>query len=76
VKLATPGCLLDCLERGYDVNYVVLGEADHMIDMVFEPQVVGVLEATHSRNLKYEKKRDQLPHWEVKSHVDEIVMIT
>ncbi|GER36118.1 DEAD-box ATP-dependent RNA helicase [Striga asiatica] len=49
VVIATPGRLLDCLERRYVVlnqcKYVVLDEADRMIDMGFEPQVVGVLDA-------------------------------
>ncbi|KAL9678530.1 hypothetical protein QQ045_016374 [Rhodiola kirilowii] len=52
VVIATPGRLIDCLERRYAVlnqcNYVVLDEADRMIDMGFEPQVVGVLEAMPS----------------------------
>ena len=43
IVLATPGRLLDCLEKAYAVlnqcNYVVLDEADRMIDMGFEPQV-------------------------------------
>ena len=42
--IATPGRLLDCLEKSYAVlnqcNYVVLDEADRMIDMGFEPQVI------------------------------------
>lgn len=41
--IATPGRLLDCIERHYCVlnqcNYVVLDEADRMIDLGFEPQV-------------------------------------
>ena len=43
IVIATPGRLLDCLEQRYAVlnqcNYVVLDEADRMIDMGFEPQV-------------------------------------
>ncbi|RVW75006.1 DEAD-box ATP-dependent RNA helicase 21 [Vitis vinifera] len=45
VVIATPGRLIDCLERRYAVlnqcNYVVLDEADRMIDMGFEPQSGG-----------------------------------
>ncbi|XP_044954954.1 DEAD-box ATP-dependent RNA helicase 21-like [Hordeum vulgare subsp. vulgare] len=40
--------LLDCVESRYAIlnrcNYVVLDEADRMIDMGFEPHVVGVLD--------------------------------
>ena len=43
IVIATPGRLLDCLEQRYAVlnqcNYVVLDEADRMIDMGIEPQV-------------------------------------
>jgi hypothetical protein len=56
VVIATPGRLLDCLESRYTVlnqcNYVVLDEADRMIDLGFEPQVVGVLDAMPSSNMK------------------------
>ncbi|CAI9094177.1 OLC1v1029870C1 [Oldenlandia corymbosa var. corymbosa] len=56
VIIATPGRLLDCLNSRYVVlnqcNYVVLDEADRMIDMNFEPQLVGVLDAMPSSNLK------------------------
>jgi ATP-dependent RNA helicase DDX23/PRP28 len=45
IVIATPGRLIDCLERHYAVlnqcNYVVLDEADRMIDLGFEPQVGG-----------------------------------
>ncbi|RLN54945.1 hypothetical protein BBJ29_007544 [Phytophthora kernoviae] len=48
IIIGTPGRLMDCLESHYLVlnqcNYVVLDEADRMIDMGFEPQVVTVLE--------------------------------
>jgi ATP-dependent RNA helicase DDX23/PRP28 len=48
IIIGTPGRLMDCLENHYLVlnqcNYVVLDEADRMIDMGFEPQVVAVLE--------------------------------
>lgn len=64
IVIATPGRLLDCLERRYAVlnqcNYVVLDEADRMIDMGFEPQVVGVLDAMPSSNLKPENEDEEL----------------
>ena len=43
IVIGTPGRLIDCIESNYLVlnqcNYVVLDEADRMIDMGFEPQV-------------------------------------
>ncbi|XP_059285626.1 DEAD-box ATP-dependent RNA helicase 21 isoform X1 [Lycium ferocissimum] len=64
VVIATPGRLLDCLERRYCVlnqcNYIVLDEADRMIDMGFEPQVVGVLDAMPSSNMKPENEDEEL----------------
>ncbi|KDD73255.1 DEAD/DEAH box helicase [Helicosporidium sp. ATCC 50920] len=58
VLVATPGRLVDALGRSYAVlnqcNYVVLDEADRMIDLGFEPQVVGVLDAMPASNLKPE----------------------
>jgi ATP-dependent RNA helicase DDX23/PRP28 len=46
--IGTPGRILDCLKHNLLVlnqcNYVVLDEADRMIDMGFEEQVVEVLE--------------------------------
>lgn len=42
IVVATPGRLKDCIDQSYAVlnqcNYVVLDEADRMIDMGFEPQ--------------------------------------
>ncbi|MCD7454239.1 DEAD-box ATP-dependent RNA helicase 21 [Datura stramonium] len=64
VVIATPGRLLDCLERRYCVlnqcNYVVLDEADRMIDMGFGPQVVGVLDAMPSSNMKPKNEDEEL----------------
>ena len=43
VIIGTPGRLVDCLQKSYAVlnqcNYVVMDEADRMIDLGFEPQV-------------------------------------
>eukprot|EP00730_Choanoeca_flexa_P018302 TRINITY_DN8890_c0_g2_i2.p1 TRINITY_DN8890_c0_g2~~TRINITY_DN8890_c0_g2_i2.p1 ORF type:complete len:813 (+),score=272.56 TRINITY_DN8890_c0_g2_i2:43-2439(+) len=48
VVIATPGRLIDVLENQYMVlnqcSYVVLDEADRMLDMGFEPEVQKVLE--------------------------------
>jgi len=48
IIIGTPGRMVDCIESNFLVlnqcNYVVLDEADRMIDMGFEPQVVAVLE--------------------------------
>lgn len=48
IVIATPGRLIDCLEKCYCVlnqcNYIVLDEADRMIDLGFEPQVRGGLQ--------------------------------
>jgi ATP-dependent RNA helicase DDX23/PRP28 len=47
VVIGTPGRIVDCLKSNLMVlnqcNYVVLDEADRMIDMGFEPQVIEVL---------------------------------
>lgn len=49
IIIATPGRLLDCLERKFVVlnrcKHVVLDEADRMVAMGFEEQVLGVLNA-------------------------------
>ncbi|EOA39144.1 hypothetical protein CARUB_v10012078mg [Capsella rubella] len=64
ILIATPGRLLDCLETRYVVlnqcNYLVLDEADRMIDMGFEPQVAEVLNAMPSSNLKPENEDEEL----------------
>lgn len=56
--VATPGRLVDCLQRRYAVlnqcNYIVLDEADRMIDLGFEPSVTQIMEAMPSSNLKPE----------------------
>ena len=56
ILVGTPGRIIDVIERRYTVlgqcNYIVLDEADRMIDMGFEPQVIEVMEAMGSSNLK------------------------
>ena len=47
IVIATPGRLIDVLENRYIVlnqcTYVVMDEADRMIDMGFEPDVQKIL---------------------------------
>ncbi|XP_043304267.1 probable ATP-dependent RNA helicase DDX23 [Cervus canadensis] len=56
IVIATPGCLIDVLENRYLVlsrcTYVVLDEADRMIDMGFEPDVQKILEHMPVSNQK------------------------
>lgn len=56
IVIATPGRLLDCLERRVLVlsqcAYIVLDEADRMIDMGFEETVNKLLDALPVRNQK------------------------
>lgn len=56
IVIATPGRLIDVLENRYLVlsrcTYVVLDEADRMIDMGFEPDVQKILEHIPVTNQK------------------------
>ena len=56
IVIATPGRLIDVLENRYLVlsqcTYVVLDEADRMIDMGFEPDVQKILEYLPVSNIK------------------------
>lgn len=56
IVIATPGRLIDVLSNRYLVlsrcTYVVLDEADKMIDMGFEPEVQKILEYMPVTNLK------------------------
>jgi ATP-dependent RNA helicase DDX23/PRP28 len=49
IVIGTPGRMIDCIKNNYLVlnqcNYVILDEADRMIDMGFEDQVIAVLDA-------------------------------
>jgi ATP-dependent RNA helicase DDX23/PRP28 len=64
IMIGTPGRIIDCLERRYTVlhqcNFVVLDEADRMIDYGFEPQVIGVMDAMPSSNLKPANEEEEL----------------
>lgn len=56
IVIATPGRLIDVLENRYLVlaqcTYVVMDEADRMIDMGFEPDVQKILEYLPVSNQK------------------------
>lgn len=56
IVICTPGRLIDVLENRYLVlnqcSYIVLDEADRMIDMGFEPDVQKILEFMPVSNLK------------------------
>ncbi|KAG0167692.1 DEAD (Asp-Glu-Ala-Asp) box polypeptide 23 [Apophysomyces sp. BC1034] len=56
IIIATPGRLKDCLDRRILVlnqcTYVVMDEADRMIDMGFEPDVNFILDALPVSNVK------------------------
>ncbi|CAM9464920.1 unnamed protein product [Phaeothamnion confervicola] len=61
IVVGTPGRLDDCLENHYLVlnqcHYIVLDEADRMVDMGFLPQVKKVMEAMPGGSLKSEDER-------------------
>lgn len=63
IIIATPGRLNDCLDNGYMVlnqcNYIVLDEADRMIDLGFAPQIQSVLDAMSSTNMRPEDEEDE-----------------
>ena len=58
IIIASPGRLNDCIENRYMVlnqcNYIVLDEADRMIDLGFQPQIQCVLDAMPTSNLRPE----------------------
>ncbi|ORM40660.1 DEAD-box ATP-dependent RNA helicase 21 [Babesia sp. Xinjiang] len=56
IVIGTPGRIKDCLDRSYTVlsqcNYVILDEADRMIDMGFEEIVNDILDCIPTSNLR------------------------
>ncbi|VEV57943.1 ATP-dependent RNA helicase DDX23, putative [Plasmodium vinckei vinckei] len=58
IVIGTPGRLQDCLEKAYTVlnqcNYVIIDEADRMMDMGFEDAVHFILDNIPTSNLKSE----------------------
>ncbi|ORX81565.1 DEAD-domain-containing protein [Basidiobolus meristosporus CBS 931.73] len=56
VLTATPGRLEDCIKRGVvslsSVKYLVLDEADRMLDMGFEPQIRRIVERSGMPGVK------------------------
>lgn len=62
IIIASPGRLNDCLENGYMVlnqcNYIVLDEADRMIDLGFAPQIQSVLDAMPTSNMRPEEEEE------------------
>eukprot|EP01053_Blabericola_migrator_P006352 Blabericola_migrator_1__6351@NODE_31_length_18777_cov_137_037787_g27_i0_p3_GENE_NODE_31_length_18777_cov_137_037787_g27_i0NODE_31_length_18777_cov_137_037787_g27_i0_p3_ORF_typecomplete_len789_score187_42DEAD/PF00270_29/7_1e46DEAD/PF00270_29/5_6Helicase_C/PF00271_31/1_4e29ERCC3_RAD25_C/PF16203_5/1e10ResIII/PF04851_15/3_2e08ResIII/PF04851_15/7_3e02AAA_19/PF13245_6/1_8e03AAA_19/PF13245_6/0_11AAA_19/PF13245_6/1_4e02UTP25/PF06862_12/4_5e03UTP25/PF06862_12/0_0081SNF2_N/PF00176_23/0_034CMS1/PF14617_6/1 len=62
IIIGTPGRIKDCLEKAYTVliqcHYVVLDEADRMIDMGFEEVVNWILDQIPSSNMKSADEQD------------------
>ncbi|CRG97964.1 ATP-dependent RNA helicase DDX23, putative [Plasmodium gallinaceum] len=58
IIIGTPGRIQDCLEKAYTVlnqcNYVIIDEADRMMDMGFEDTVHYILDKIPTSNLKSE----------------------
>lgn len=63
VIIGTPGRLYDLIGKRYLAlnvcNYVVLDEADRMIDIGFEPQVKGVMDHMPASNLRPENEEEE-----------------
>ncbi|KAL1115883.1 hypothetical protein AAG570_006172 [Ranatra chinensis] len=85
IVIATPGRLIDVLENRYLVlnqcTYIVLDEADRMIDMGFEPDVQKILEYMPVSNLKpdnedAEDEEKLLANYHTKKKYRQTVMFT
>jgi ATP-dependent RNA helicase DDX23/PRP28 len=63
IIIGTPGRLIECLENRFIVfnqcNYVVLDEADKMIDMDFEEAINTILDAMPSSNIRPENEEEE-----------------
>jgi superfamily II DNA/RNA helicase len=57
IIIATPGRLIDMIESHHTnlrrVTYLVLDEADRMLDMGFEPQIKKIVSQVHSTPLPF-----------------------
>eukprot|EP00400_MALV-I_sp_L67-5_P000172 gene172-522_t len=64
IVIATPGRMCDALDKGYTVmnqcNYVILDEADRMIDEGFEEYINRILMAIPNTNMKSEIEDEAL----------------
>ncbi|XP_014206061.1 probable ATP-dependent RNA helicase DDX23 [Copidosoma floridanum] len=85
IVIATPGRLIDVLENRYLVlnqcTYIVLDEADRMIDMGFEPDVQRILDFMPVTNLKpdnedAENEEKLLANYNTKKKYRSTVMFT
>lgn len=85
IVIATPGRLIDLLDSRYLVlsrcTYVVLDEADRMIDMGFEPDVQKILSYMPASNTKpdtddAEDESAMRKNWQTKDKYRQTVMFT
>jgi len=85
IVIATPGRLIDVLENRYLVlsrcTYIVLDEADRMIDMGFEPDVQKILEHMPITNAKPDSEEAEdiatlTANWQTKNKYRQTVMFT
>jgi ATP-dependent RNA helicase DDX23/PRP28 len=76
IIVATPGRLLECLSLRLIVlnqcNYIVLDEADRMLDLGFEHQIQAVMDAMPSTNLR---PTDEAL-WDARCHYRQTIMFS